>query len=38
LSLAGAGMLGIVFKNQLADWVTVLYLKQKHETIEAFNK
>lgn len=38
LSLAGAGILGIIFKNRLADWITALYLKQKHETIEAFNK
>ena len=38
LSLAGAGMLGIIFKNRLAHCVTALYLKQKHETIEAFNK
>ena len=37
-SLGGGGVLGIIFKNQLADWTTKLYIKQKHETIEAFNK
>ena len=37
-SLAGAGILGIVFKHQIANKITALYLKQKHETIEAFNK
>jgi hypothetical protein len=38
ISLAGSGILAIVFKDKLANWVTVLYKKQKHETIEAFNK
>ena len=37
-SLAGAGILGIIFKHQIANRITALYLKQKHETIEAFNK
>ena len=37
-TLAGAGILGIVFKHQIANRITALYLKQKHETIEAFNK
>lgn len=38
LTLAGAGILGIVFKHQIANKITALYFKQKHETIEAFNK
>lgn len=38
ISLGGGGLLGILFKNQLADWTVKLYIKQKHETIEAFNK
>lgn len=38
LCLAGAGVLGIIFKNRLANWATALYIKQKHETLEAFNK
>ncbi|MGB1449253.1 MAG: DUF5687 family protein [Flavobacteriaceae bacterium] len=38
LTLAAAGILGIIFKDRLANWATALYLKQKHETIEAFNK
>ena len=38
LFLAGAGVLAIVFKQQMANWITALYLKQKHETLSAFNK
>ena len=37
-TLAGAGIAGIIFKHQIANRITALYLKQKHETIEAFNK
>lgn len=37
LTLGGSGVLGIVFKRQLADWITQLYKKQKHETLNAFN-
>ncbi len=38
LTLAGAGVIGMIFKDRLANIVTRLYLKQKHETIEAFNQ
>ena len=38
LCLAGAGVLAIIFKQQMANWITALYLKQKHETLAAFNK
>lgn len=38
VSLAGAGALGLVFRQQMAEKITQLYIKQKHETIEAFNK
>lgn len=37
LFLGGSGVLGIVCKHQLAHWITELYKKQKHETLEAFN-
>lgn len=38
LVLGGAGAVGIILKERLADWITSLYIKQKHETLEAFNK
>ena len=38
ITLAGAGVLAIIFRDKIANGVTVLYKKQKHETIEAFNK
>ena len=38
LVLGGAGVTGIFLKDRLADWITTLYVKQKHETLEAFNK
>ena len=38
LCLAGAGVLAIIFKQQMANRITALYLKQKHETLAAFNK
>jgi hypothetical protein len=38
ISLAGSGIVAIILRDKIANWVTVLYKKQKHETIEAFNK
>ena len=38
ISLGASGVLGILFKNWFAQKITTLYIKQKHETIEAFNK
>jgi hypothetical protein len=38
IALAGAGILAIILRDKIANWVTELYKKQKHETIEAFNK
>ena len=38
ICLGASGVLGIIFKTQLADWTTKFYTKQKYETIEAFNK
>ncbi|MGB2086305.1 MAG: DUF5687 family protein [Flavobacteriaceae bacterium] len=37
ISLGGFGILGILFKDKIADKATHLYHQQKHETIEAFN-
>lgn len=38
ISLAGSGIMAIILRDKIANWVTELYKKQKHETIEAFNK
>jgi len=38
ISLAGSGIVAIILRDKIANWVTELYKKQKHETIEAFNK
>ena len=38
ISLAGAGVLGILLRQQMATKITQLYIEQKHETIAAFNK
>ena len=38
VALGGVGVIGIFLKGRLADWITILYTKQKHETLEAFNK
>ena len=38
ISLAGSGVLGLLFRNKMADNITRLYINQKHETIEAFNQ
>ena len=38
LCLAGAGVLGILLRQQMATKITQLYMEQKHETIAAFNK
>lgn len=38
LVLGLSGVIGILFKNKIAKWVTRLYKKQKHETLAAFNQ
>ena len=38
ISLAGSGVLGLLFRDKMADNITRLYINQKHETIEAFNQ
>lgn len=38
ITLASIGVLGIVFKNQILNQMVRLYVKEKHQTLEAFTQ